>query len=474
MTATVAVDEAWVRFYDAGASGRSDTSQRRNHVEHPFGDSAITGRHRIKIGAHQRVSAETLAAARLNLHMLGPGEPALSEWTAAELRTPDLDVIRAYRLDRVREMLRAHDYAGILLYDPINIRYATDSTNMQVWVAHNPTRYALVTTEGPVIVWDYMTSEHLSAHLDLVDEMRTAVQWMYQFAGAETDRNVRRWAAEISDVVATYGGGNRRLAIDRANPLAILALDRSGIDVRNGEEVMEHARTVKSSEELVAMRCAISSCETAMEAMYEAMTPGMTENELWSVLHAENIIRFGEWIETRLLASGPRTNPWFQESSSRVIESGDIVAFDTDLIGAYGYCVDISRTWIAGGEPAKPHQRDAWERAAEQIRHNTALLGPGVTLRELTFKAMEQDPEAFRRYSVQYHGVGLADEWPSVYFRDAWEEVGVDGVLEPGQVICVEAYVGRKGAPEGVKLEEQVLVTETGHEVLSTYPLELR
>ncbi len=439
----------------------------------PTSSRAVQGRHQSKIGTHQRISEETRAAARLNLHTLGPGEPVLSEWAEAGLKTPDLDAIRAYRLGRVRQTLLDLDYAGVLLYDPINIRYATDSTNMQVWVAHNPTRYALVMAEGPVVVWDYMTAEHLSAHLDLVDEMRSAVQWMYQFAGEETDRNVRRWSAEISDMIDTYGGGNRRLAIDRANPLAIISLDRLGVEVGNGEEVMEISRGIKSPEEIVAMRCAIHACETAMQKMYEAMVPGMTENEVWAVLHAENIIRFGEWIETRLLSSGPRTNPWFQESSSRVIKPGDVVAFDTDLIGAYGYCVDISRSWIAGHVAPRPHQQHAWEVAAEQITHNTELLGPGVTLKELTFKALTCDPDEYRRYSVQYHGVGLADEWPSVFFKDSWETVGFDGVLEPGHVICVESYVGRFDAPEGIKLEEQVLITETGRETLSTYPLEL-
>ncbi len=434
----------------------------------------IIGRHRARIGAHQRQSPETQAAARLNLHSLGPGEPVLSEWAAAGLETPNLDAIRRYRLGRVRRRLELFDYAGVLLYDPINIRYATDSTNMQVWVAHNPTRYALVLAGGPVIVWDYMTSEHLSAHLDLVDEMRTGTQWMYQFAGRETERNVDRWSAELEDLVATYGGGNRRLALDRANPVAIQALERRGIEVRNGEELMELARAVKSPDEVQAMRCAIAACEAAMDRMYEALEPGMTENQVWAVLHAENIVRFGEWIETRLLSSGPRTIPWFQESSSRVIEPGDLVAFDTDLIGAYGYCVDISRTWVAGGLPPKPHQRDAWALAAEQIRHNTGIIRPGITLEELTFRAVAPDPDSYHRYSVVYHGVGLADEWPSVYFPEAWEESGVDGVVEPGQVLCVESYVGRRGDPEGVKLEEQVLVTDTGAETLSTYPLGLR
>ena len=275
-------------------------------------------------------------------------------------------------------------------------------------------------------------------------------------------------------MIDRYGGGNRRLAIDRANPLAILAMERRGIDVMNGEEVMENARGIKSADEIQAMRCAIHSCEIAMEAMYRAMEPGMTENEVWAVLHAENIIRFGEWIETRLLSSGPRTNPWFQESSSRVIEAGDVVAFDTDLIGAYGYCVDVSRSWIAGGVVPTSQQQASWDLAAEQIRHNTELLRPGVSLQELTVKALAYDPNEYRRYSVQYHGVGLADEWPSVFFPDSWDETGFDGFLEPGHVICVESYVGKIGEREGVKLEEQVLITETGHEVLSTYPLELR
>lgn len=427
-----------------------------------------------RIGAHQQPSAETLRASRLNLHSLGPGQSVVAEWTEAGLELPDLDLMRAYRLERVRQQLAMFDYAGILLYDPVNIRYATDSTNMQVWVAHNPTRYTMILTDGPVIVWDYATSEHLSAHLELVDEQRTAKQWMYQFSGRETDRNLDRWSREIVDLIHSYGGGNRRLAMDRANPLAVLALDAGGVEVRNGEEVMELARSVKSSEEIRAMRCAILACEFAIEHMYEALEPGMTENELWSVLHAQNIIRFGEWIETRLLSSGPRTNPWFQESSSRIIEPGDLVAFDTDLIGAFGYCVDISRTWIAGQVRPKPQQLTTWELAADQIGHNSALLGPGVTLRELTFRAKAQDLGTHRRYSVQYHGVGMADEWPSVYFADDWEESGFDAVLEPGQVVCVEAYVGPRDAPEGVKLEEQVLITPSGSELLSHTPLELR
>ncbi|MCB0224246.1 MAG: aminopeptidase P family protein, partial [Anaerolineae bacterium] len=179
------------------------------------------------------------------------------------------------------------------------------------------------------------------------------------------------------------------------------------------------------------------------------------------------------WIETRLLASGPHTNPWFHECSSRVIEAGDIVAFDTDLIGPYGICADISRTWLCGDQPPTAEQRGLYQLAYDQIQANQALLKPGVSFRELTEQAQSLPPDYLpNHYSVLYHGVGLADEYPSIYYPDAWAAYGYDGLIEENMVICVESYVGRVGGHEGVKLEEQVLITAAGPVPLSTYPFE--
>ena len=112
------------------------------------GNNIIVGKHRSKISALQTPSLETLEYAKsLNMHILGPGELAEKEWQEAGLEKPDLNIIRKYRLERVREQLRLRDYAGILLYDPLNVRYATDSTNMQVWVMHNAGRYVFIPTE---------------------------------------------------------------------------------------------------------------------------------------------------------------------------------------------------------------------------------------------------------------------------------------------------------------------------------------
>jgi Xaa-Pro aminopeptidase len=404
---------------------------------------------------------------------LGPGALATGEWEALGLELPDLSALRSYRLARVREQLAARDYAGIVLTDPINVRYATDSTNFQVWCLHNPVRYAFVAAAGPVVVFDFHGSAHLSAHLDLVDEVRPGRGWYFFKSGERIAEHARMWAAELADLVRAHGGGNRRLAIDHVNPEGVEALRAEGIEVREGQAVMEIARAVKSADEIGAMRCALAACEAAMRVMQNNLRPGIAEQELWAHLHAENIRRGGEWIETRLLSSGPRTNPWFQECSSRTIEDGDLVAFDTDLIGPYGYCADISRTWRCGDGRASNAQIDLHRRAREQIAYNLELVRPGLGFREFSEKAFRL-PERYRanRYSTVAHGVGLCDEYPAIYYPEDAAETGYDGVIEAGMTICLESYIGEAGGAEGVKLEEQVLVTETGCKILSRYPLE--
>ncbi len=403
---------------------------------------------------------------------LGPGALAVDEWHDLGLELPDAEALRAYRLMRVREQLQTLDYAGILLTDPINVRYATDSTNMQVWCSHNQVRYAFVACDGPVIVFDFHGSSHLSRHLPLVDEIRPGQAWSYFLTGDGTGAAAGRWAAEIVDMVRVHGGDNRRLAVDKVDRLGSNALETRGLALCDGQEVMELARKVKSIDEINAMRCAIATCDVGMAAMQAHLQPGLTEQELWAHLHAENIKRGGEWIETRLLASGQRTNPWFNECSSKVIEAGDIVAFDTDLIGPYGYCADISRTWLCGDGRPTSRQKAMYQLAVEQLEENTVLLRPGLGFLDYASRSFAL-PERYRanRYSVILHGVGLCDEYPAiVYAEDAKD--AYEGVFEAGMTVCVESYIGEEDGPDGIKLEQQLLITENGAELLSHYPLE--
>ncbi len=414
-------------------------------------------------------------AASLNSHLLGFGAVAEAEWAAGGLPQPDIAAMRRYRLERIRAELRRRDLAGVLLYDPVNIRYATDTTNMQVWVAHNPSRYCFVANDGPVVLFDYFNCEHMAEQSEVVDQVRPAVSFLYFYVGDNQPIRIARWADGIAELMREHGGGNRRLAVDHLDVEPAAALRERGMEIVDAWGVMELARVIKSADEITCMRRAIVSCEAAMAEMEAALRPGITENELWAELHRGNIARGGEWIETRLLTSGPRTNPWFQECSARVIEAGDLVAFDTDLIGPHGFCADISRTWLCGDGPATSEQRDLFRAAIEQVEHNSELLRPGISFRELVERSKNPPQDALAcRYSVLYHGVGLADEYPTLPYLADWAADTADGVLEAGMVLCVESYVGRLGGREGVKYEEQVLVTENGPEQLSTYPLDAR
>jgi Xaa-Pro aminopeptidase len=402
---------------------------------------------------------------------IGPTALAFAEWAAAGLTPPDLAAMRAFRLARLAAEAARRDLGGLLMFDPLNIRYATDSTNMQLWNTHNPFRACLVTPDGWMVLWDYKNAPFLAAHNPLVREVRSGASFFYSVTGEGTEAAARAFAADLAGALRARSGANRRLAVDKIMLAGARALEAEGLTLEDGEVVCERARAVKGPEDVAAMRCALHACEAAVSAMAAAAAPGSCEDEVWAVLHAENIRRGGEWIETRLLTSGPRTNPWFQECGPRVIGDGEIVAFDTDLIGPYGMCADISRTWWVGRGRPRPDMVADYRLAQEQVAWNTALLGPGVTFDALHAQQFTL-PAAYRaqKYSCVWHGVGLADEWPYIVYPDQRDPGAFEGELEPGMTLCVESLISREGGDFSIKLEEQVLITETGVETLSRYP----
>jgi Xaa-Pro dipeptidase len=389
-------------------------------------------------------------------------------------RQIDMVRLRAYRLARLQAELVHHDYAAALLLDPINIRYATGSRNMSLWTAHTPARYCFVPACGKAILWDFHNCEHLSADLETISETRPARSFYFFGAGNRVDEKAKTWADEIADVIAQHCGRSRRIAIDRLDPPGTHALERHGVQIFDGQAPSEIARSIKSEDEIACMVQAISVAEAGMARMRQRLEPGMTENELWALLHETNIRLGGEWIETRLLSSGERTNPWFQECGDRIIRPGDLVAFDTDLIGPFGYCADISRTYFCRPGKPSPEQRRLYGLALDQVHHDIdSLMKPGMNLREASELAWPIPDEFVKnRYSCVAHGVGMCDEWPRIAHRQDCPRAAYDGELAPGMTMCVESYIGLDGGREGVKLEQQVLITERGCRLLTTFPFE--
>jgi Xaa-Pro dipeptidase len=403
---------------------------------------------------------------------ISPNSKPLSNFiTKKRLKEDEINftTLRSYRLDRVKKELEKNNLEACILFDPVNVRYALDTVNMSVYNMHNLTRYCFVPVNGPTILYEYFNCEGLSNHLSLIDEIRPAITWDYFSNGDQAGVQLENWINEVKDLSNSYFK-SKKLAIDVINGPAITALNKSGIEVVDAKLVLEQARVIKSPEELKCMKASIEVCEIGINKMREELKAGMTEDELWSILHKTNIEHGGEWIECRILSSGERTNPWMQESSNKIIQSGEIVSFDTDMVGPYGYCADISRAFVEGHK-FNEEQKKLYQMAVEHINHNSRLIKPGMSFKEFTEKSWKLPEEYYgNRYSCMVHGIGLCDEWPMIrYPTDGGQR---DGFFEKNMTITVESYIGKAGGKEGVKLEQQYLVGENGLELMSHHPLE--
>ncbi len=382
----------------------------------------------------------------------------------------DLARLRSYRMGRLRDQMRRAEIPLVILTNPVSLRYAVDYRDYTLFQSHIPTFTLFVPLEGPVVLHG-----GYRGGLDTIDEVRPSHFLNVFDSGFETEANARRFAAEVADFLRQIGADSRRVALEPLNPSVPQALLAAGLEVSDAESLTEQARCIKSPEELTCQRHAIQVAELAMARMAEALTPGITENQLWALLHQTNIAHDGDWIDGRMLCAGARTNPWFNEASDKVIEAGDLVAFDSDMIGPFGYCADISRTFFC--DPGRPTaaQRDVYRRAYDEVHHNIDLIKPGLSFRELSEQAYLPDEEFIpNRYPCLAHGVGMSDEYPKIAYRQDWDRAGYDGVIEVNMVLSVESYSGAVGGSVGVKLEQMVLVTEQGCEPLSHYPFEER
>jgi len=384
----------------------------------------------------------------------------------------DMVALRTHRLARVQAELRRLDVAGILLADPVNIRYASGIRNMQTWSFHSTFRQAYVPAEGKVVAFEYAGSEHLARGLETVAEVRPSIP-LFRAGQPEGDSRIEAWAQQVAGLARDAGG--RRLAIDRhVDHFSALALADAGLSLVAGAKAMSAAQSVKSRDEVLCLSASVAVAEAALYRLRQAIEPGRSEIALWAILEATNVEMGGEYMDTRLLSSGGRTNPWYQEATDRLVRPGDLIAVDTDMIGPFGYDADISRTFFCGPGRPNPEQGELYRYAWEQLHHNVALVRPGITFAELSENAYVL-PERYRaqEMAMVWHGVGLYGQWPTIVARRFFDPAVSDrGVVEPGMALCCESYVGAEGGDEGVKLEQMLLITDGGVELLNSFPFE--
>lgn len=395
--------------------------------------------------------------------------------TAAEL-TENRYALYQARLEHTRAGMHRHDIPVMAIIDPNQIFYSSGAMNMQLWSSRTPARYLLVFLEGPVILYDFAGSQHLAEDLPTISEIRMAEGLDFVSSGGDMQGACTRFAAEIARTVRNHDPAIDRIAVDRFPFQAVDALRAQGLQVSDAGEALALTRMIKLPVELPYIREAMRRVEIGVERLETCAEPGKTETETWAEFHYALMAKHGQYVSTRLFQSGPNTFPYFQEAGSRLLQKGDLLCLDTDALAFENYAVDFSRTFLCGDQKATPDQRLLYDRAREQLEWNADLLKPGIEFRELAEKAWQVPPEhqASRYYCIG-HGLGMAGEFPNIPHMDGTGAAyPLQGVLEPGMIICLESYIGWDRSNEGVKLEDQFLILEDGVERMSNYHFDHR
>lgn len=399
-------------------------------------------------------------------------ERRLAHGGTAMERTVDLRRLRRDRLAKAQSQMAEHDVGALVLTDLVNVRYCIGVTVMPLYTALNLAHYVLVPVEGEPVVFEYGGAEFRVE--PFWSDVRPSIFWQARVIDADSDRKAASWAAQIREVLDERGLADARVGVDVLDFHGFDALQRAGLRLTDADRPLAAARMIKTPDELELMRRSCAVGEAALRDLEQAIRPGVSENELLAIFWHRMLALGGQHCSTRLIVSGCKTNPWFHEAGDERVRPGDLVAIDTDMIGPEGYLCDVSRTFLCG-ETASADQREAYRVAHDFVQGCIAEIAPGVSYAEFVERRPPL-PEAYRaqQYGVILHGIGLDDESPNIPLPGDPHTEMPEGEFRENMVLAVECYAGKLGARDGVKLEDEVVVTADGVSRVSRYPYDAK
>jgi Xaa-Pro aminopeptidase len=377
----------------------------------------------------------------------------------------DLQRLRAGRLARLQSAMRRHEVGACLLFNEPNIRYATGASAMPVWSNTTFVRCALVPADGVPILFEHPNSMHLFGGIEA--NVRPMHAWEFT---DDVASHAAIFARETKAAMRELGVADHRLAIDRLGTPGFLAFQAAGISIFDSATITMEAREVKTPEEIEVLAVGGEVVMEMLRRFEAAISPGVTERDLLGILAATLLAGGGEHLATNTVCSGPNTNPWRAEATARALQHGDLVYVDTDAVCPGGYFFCVSRTFLCGDAAPTRAQRDAYRVSHDWLAAMKDLVRPGVACRELAERGPRlADRYLPQRYECMIHGIGLEEESPSVAYPGD-PQPNPDRVLEEGMVLVVEVYAGEVGRRDGVKLGDQIVVSENGPTTLAPYP----
>lgn len=416
--------------------------------------------------------------------------PNTVDW---EMRV-DMDRLRTERLARLRGQLERSELGAVLAFDFSNIRYMT-STHIGTWAVDKMIRFALLVRGGDPIIWDFGSAakhhqlynpwlDYSNAHSDGDPHAAHHGADVRNLSGARSGISTLRGAisplagmgegvaAKIKRELELYGLLGEPLGVDVIELPVLAALQAAGITVVDGQQVFMEARRIKTVDEIRLLTHACSMVDAAYDDLYRFLRPGVRENECVGVV-AKTLYDLGsEFVEGVNAISGERCAPHPHVFSDRIVRPGDPAFFD--ILHSYnGYRTCYYRTFAVGS--ASSAQRDAYTRCREFMDEAIRLVRPGATTADIVSvwpTAQEFGfPDEEAAFALQYgHGVGLSIWEKPVFSR----LVSLDHpeALEEGMVFALETYWPSSDGWGAARIEEELVVTKDGCEVITKFPAE--
>jgi len=382
----------------------------------------------------------------------------------------DFDRLRRERLARVKILLRASEMGALLCFDMNNVRYIT-ATHIGTWAQDKANRFTLLPQDDEPILWDFgSAAKHHQLYAPWLGERSRAGISLLRGAMSPEMGRAEDVANKIWVELKERGLENEPVGVDIAEVPILFELQKKGLKIVDGQQLMSDARLIKTQDEIALLAHAAAQVDAAYDELYRAMKPGMRENEAVGLVSKVLYDLGSEYVEAVNAISGERCNPHPHVFSDRMLRPGDPVYYD--ILQSYmGYRTCYYRCFTIGY--ASPAMQDAYKRCRDYLDAAIELVRPGRTTGEIASvwpKAEEFGfPNEEACFALQYgHGVGLA----------IWEKpvisrlVSLDHPYEikPGMVFALETFWPSTDGWSAARIEEEIVVTETGHEVITRFP----
>jgi len=384
----------------------------------------------------------------------------------------NFDRLRTERLARAKTLLQKSEMGALLCFDMNNVRYLT-ATHIGTWAQDKISRFALLAQNDEPILWDFgSAARHHQQNCPWLGERSRAGIPLLRGAMSPEMGRAEDVAKKIKIELEMRGLHKEPVGIDIVEPPILFALQKLGITVIDGQQLMSDIREIKTQDEILLLNHSAMLVDGAYHELYHAMRPGFKENEAVGLVNKYLYDNGSEYVEGVNAISGERCSPHPHVFSDRALRPGDPVYYD--ILHSYmGYRTCYYRTFTVGYAPQG--MIDAYTRCREYLDAAIALVKPGRTTAEIASvwpKAQEFGfPNEEAAFALQFgHGIGLAIwEKPVISRLVSMEHAHV---IKPGMVFALETFWPSKDGWRAARIEEEIVVTETGAEVITRFPAE--